>query len=185
MGAGSASESKGFHHKPAEWLESSCLSLRLVEWGFALLNARAQHWRNMVGGFPLSLCRSDRLSSAPSTMLRRVRRTGVSDDGLRTMRGASSAGAEGLGGARYARWVAIANQSAIGRAELRSRARSYSLETRVGPAEVCQGQGNTRGQRTHVMPPFNGRNSASAASRTTSLTGTSAKRGKRMRSGCC
>jgi hypothetical protein len=46
-GPRSASESKGFIDKPADWLESSCLSLRLVEWGFAPLNAGAQHWRNM------------------------------------------------------------------------------------------------------------------------------------------
>ena len=37
----------GSTHKLAECLKSSCLWLRLVELGFALLNAGAQHWRNM------------------------------------------------------------------------------------------------------------------------------------------
>ena len=63
-GPRSPSEPKGFHHRPAECLESSCLSLRLVEWGFASLNAGAQHWRNMARGLPLSLpLLSERLAS--------------------------------------------------------------------------------------------------------------------------
>jgi hypothetical protein len=41
-------ESKWLRAKPAERLESSCLWLRTVELGFALLNAGAQHWRNMT-----------------------------------------------------------------------------------------------------------------------------------------
>ena len=47
--------------KPAEFFDSSCLWLRLVVLGFALLNGGAQHWRNMT---------SERLCWSPAASVR-------------------------------------------------------------------------------------------------------------------
>jgi len=44
----SQNESEWLQAKPAECLDSSCIWLRLVEAGVALLNGGAQHWRNMT-----------------------------------------------------------------------------------------------------------------------------------------